>query len=64
MERFMAHDRVEDVCDRASKRALQLRNSKRSELLSKSRSKVRGTIMAANLTSGEPDGASQTTNNI
>jgi hypothetical protein len=60
----MAHDRKEDVFERASKRALQLRNSKRSELLSKSRSKVREIIRTANLTSGEPDGASQTTNNI
>ena len=41
VERFLAHDRAEDVFERASKRALQLRNSKRSEILSKSRSKVR-----------------------
>ena len=58
----MAHDRAEDVFERASKRALQLRNSKRSEKLSKSRSKARELFASTSMVSGEPQGAPQTDN--
>jgi hypothetical protein len=64
MERFMAHDRVEDVFDRASKRALQLRSSKRSEILSKSRSKAREIFASTKMTSGEPHREPPTTDDI
>ncbi len=41
LNKFLACGDGEDVCDKAARRALQLRSHKRSELISKSRSKMR-----------------------
>jgi hypothetical protein len=41
LNKFLACGDGEDVCDKAARRALQLRTHKRSELISKSRSKMR-----------------------